>query len=348
VRALAPLIAGCCALAALGLGVAWAFSAGAPAPRAVDSASTTPLTSLSSQDGTLPASSSDVGTAGVDVEVPSVEGKTVRVAEALITAAGLTVQTRVSETDGFAVVAEAVLKQWPAAGVHIESGSVVTLTYQPQIGRASTGRRFVVVVDAGHQAKPDLALEPESPGSKLLKPKVSAGAVGVSSGAKESAESLAISLHLRDVLRAVGVDVVMVRTSENVDISNSERARIGNKAQADLVVRVHQSSSSDGSQAGVTTFFPSGTASVAPIESPSRAAALRLEDAVVRMTGAKRVGIAGRGDLSGFNYSQVPTVMVECGYLSNPAEDVRMATAAYRTKLANGIAAGVLVYLRSL
>ena len=66
------------------------------------------------------------------------------------------------------------------------------------------------------------------------------------------------------------------------------------------------------------------------------------------MIGAKRIGIAGRSDLSGFNYSRVPTVMIECGYLSNRMEDAQMAETSYRTKLANGIAAGVMAYLRSL
>jgi len=345
------VLAGGVALVALGLGVVWVLSFSSPAPH-VGTASGTSIvpTSVSSQDGTASAAvaGSGVGTTGVDIEVPNVEGKTVRVAQALVTASGLTVQTRVSDVDGFASVSEAVLGQWPAAGARVSVGSVVTLTYQPQLGNAPGGHRFVVVIDAGHQSRPDLTLEPDAPGSTVMKPKVSAGAIGVATGQRESAESLAIALRLRDVLKAVGADVVMVRTSENVNISNSQRARIGNGAHADLVVRVHQSSSTDGSLAGVTTFFPSGNALVAPIQASSKTAAQLLEDSVVKMIGAKRIGIAGRSDLSGFNYSRVPTVMIECGYLSNRMEDAQMAETSYRTKLANGIAAGVMAYLRSL
>ena len=346
-----PVLAGAVVLIALGLGVLWVLSAGSPAPiLAVDSGASVVPTSMSSQDGTASAGAtgSVMGTSGVDIEVPNVEGKTVRVAQALITASGLTVQTRVSDVDGFASVSEAVLGQWPAAGARVGVGSVVTLTYQPQLGNAPDGHRFVVVIDAGHQSKPDLTLEPDGPGSTVMKPKVSAGAIGVATGQRESAESLAIALHLRDVLKAVGADVVMVRTSENVNVANSQRARIGNTAHADLVVRVHESSSTDGSLAGVTTFFPSGNSLVVPIQAASKTAAQLLEDSVVKMVGAKRIGIAGRSDLSGFNYSRVPTVMIECGYLSNRVEDAQMAETPYRTKLANGIAAGVLAYLRSL
>ena len=49
-----------------------------------------------------------------------------------------------------------------------------------------------------------------------------------------------------------------------------------------------------------------------------------------------------RADLAGFNYSKVPAVLVECGFLSNAAEDHLIETPAYQDKLAAGLAAGVL------
>jgi N-acetylmuramoyl-L-alanine amidase len=285
---------------------------------------------------------------GLDIEVPDVVGKSVQVAEALITAAGLTVQTRVSDVGSAGVKVDAVLEQAPSAGVRVQGGSVVTLTYQPKYGVTASGKTFVVVVDAGHQAKPDMGLEPNRPGSSVRKAKVSPGVMGVATGAQESVESLAIALRVREALKTSGVDVVMVRTADDVNISNSERARIGNRAHADLVVRVHQGFSSDPALEGVTTFFPSGNAWVTAIEMPSRAAAQHLEDAVVRATGARKHDIVGRSDLSGFNYSTVPAVMIECGYLSNRAEDAKLATPEYRLKIGDGIAAGVMDYLRTL
>jgi len=50
-------------------------------------------------------------------------------------------------------------------------------------------------------------------------------------------------------------------------------------------------------------------------------------------------------DLSGFNWSTVPTVLVECGFLSNPVEDRLLASPHYQDKLATGIADGVMAYL---
>lgn len=298
-------------------------------------------------DGTPTPGAASTASASVDVEVPDVVGKPVLVAGALITAAGLTVQTRVVEPAGYAGEPNGVLAQSLVPRVRVRSGSVVVLTYQPQLGLSARGRRYVVAIDAGHQATPDLVLEPEGPGSTALKPKVSAGAIGVESGQQEHAVALAIALRARDALEAAGVKVVMIRTKDGADLSNSERARIANKAGADLVIRIHQSASTDLALSGATAFYPSGNGWVRPIESASRIAATILESAVVRATGLHARGIAGRRDLAGFNYSTVPSVMLECGYLSNREDDARLATPAYRARIATGIVAGALDYLRS-
>ncbi len=332
---------------AAGFGLAWALTAGGS-----NGVRVVPPATLSPQPGSSLSGSAALDTSGsavgLNIEVPDVVGKSVQVAEALITAAGLTVQTRVSDVESSGVETNAVLAQAPAAGGRVQGGSVVTLTYQARNGMMSGAARFVVVIDAGHQARPDTSLEPNGPGSSVRKAKVSAGVTGVATGAQESVESLDVALRVRDSLKASGVDVVMVRTADDVNISNSERARIGNRAHAALAVRVHQSFSGDATLEGATTFYPSGSAWAAPIEIRSRAAAQRLEDAVVGSTGAKKHDILGRSDLSGFNYSTVPTVMIECGYLSNRAEDARMATPEYRAKLGDGIAAGVMAYLGTL
>jgi N-acetylmuramoyl-L-alanine amidase len=345
-RALVPALvgAGVLLVIAVVVGIVMLVSA-APAPQAAVLSAA--ATSSDAGSGTLSSGSASGTISGVAIEVPNVVGKSVQVAEALVSAAGLTVQTRVSDVATVGGTADSVVEQSPSAGAQVQAGSVVTLTYRPQLGLAPSGAPFVVVIDAGHQAKPDLGLEPVGPGAKTRKPKVSAGATGSATGAQESVESLAIAVLARDALKAAGVDVVMIRTADDVDISNAERAKIGNRAKADLVVRIHQSASTDGLLQGITTFYPSGNSWVAPIEMASLGAAQFLEDATMQATGATAHPIVGRSDLSGFNYSTVPVVMIECGYLSNRDEDARMATPAYQAKLASGIATGVMAYLRS-
>jgi len=83
------------------------------------------------------------------------------------------------------------------------------------------------------------------------------------------------------------------------------------------------------------------------IVTPSKTAAQDVQSAVLATTGAKDRGITPRSDLSGFNYAQVPSVLVEMGMMSNPAEDRKLATSAYQSKLADGMANGVVKFLQS-
>ena len=333
-------------------GGVWAFvtlspgTARAHLPAA--SAGPLPATSIASADGSasvVATGASESTMTGVDVEVPSLVGKPVRVAEALITAAGLTVQTRVSDPPAPGVAPDAVVSQWPAASALVSPGAQVIVTYQPRAGSGDPAS-FVVVIDPGHQSKPDLELEPIGPGSKQLKEKVGGGVTGVATGRTEYSEALTVSLKLRDALVAKGVQVVMVRMTDNVDIPNSERAAICNAAKADLVVRVHFNGSTDAAAHGIATVYPAGNAWVKAIQTPSFTAAQKVESALLAATNAVSRGVTGRADLAGFNYSKRPSILVECGFLSNAAEDRFVATAAYQQKLADGIAAGVLAFLQ--
>jgi N-acetylmuramoyl-L-alanine amidase len=159
-------------------------------------------------------------------------------------------------------------------------------------------------------------------------------------------DALAISLKLRDVLVAQGVKVVMVRTGNNVDIPNSARARIGNRAKADLFVSIHLNGATSSSARGIMTLYPQSKWTGA-IGVRSKAAAGSVESAVTKATGWPAWPLSARGDLTEFNFSTRPIILVECGFLSNPAEDRQAATSAFQAKIARGIGAGVMSYLKS-
>jgi N-acetylmuramoyl-L-alanine amidase len=276
-----------------------------------------------------------------------VVGMPVQVAEALVAAAGLTVQTRVADPPSPDATPDAVTGQQPDAGALVPEGSAVVITYQARGTVDASGSPYVVVIDAGHQTKADLVPEPIGPGSKVEKPRVAGGATGVATHVPEYERALELSLRLRDDLVAQGVRVVMVRTTNDVDIPNSERAAIGNRAKADLVVRVHFDSSTDSAVSGMSALYPSGTSWTTAIEPASHTAAAMVLGAAVAATGATSRGVFGRGDMSGFNYSTRPTIIVECGFMSNAAEDARDGGAAYQQRIAGGIAAGVMGFLHS-
>ena len=205
-----------------------------------------------------------------------------------------------------------------------------------------------VVIDAGHQAQGDNSLEPIGPGSSTEKAKVASGATGVVTHNSESSVNLAVALKLQKVLEAQGVKVVMVRTTQDVNISNSARAKIANDAHAAVFIRLH-CDGIDGSSSthGLSTLIPGKNQWTGPIVAESAKAGKLIHAAALAASGAADRGVVQRSDLSGFNWSKVPTVLVEMGFMSNPAEDRKLGTSAYQQELAVGMGTGIVEYLKT-
>ena len=203
----------------------------------------------------------------------------------------------------------------------------------------------VVVIDAGHQAIRNTRLEPIGPGSTTLKPAVAAGTTGRFTHIPEYRMNLQVALKLRDALVRQGVKVIMVRTSNNVNIANSQRAKIANTAHAALFIRLHGDGSTNSSVHGISVLTPGKNRWTAPIVTASMTAAKLVSREVIKSTKAANRGITPRTDLAGFNWCTVPTVLVEMGFMSNRTEDKLLATTAYQNKLAAGLALGTLQYL---
>ncbi|MHB8841744.1 MAG: N-acetylmuramoyl-L-alanine amidase family protein [Candidatus Aquicultor sp.] len=205
----------------------------------------------------------------------------------------------------------------------------------------------VVVIDPGHQSKADLSREPIGPGATQMKEKVTGGASGIKSRTPEYKITLAVSKLLKAKLEASGIKVIMTRTTHNVKLSNIERAAIANKAHADLFVRIHTDGAADAKVNGISTLYPALNKWTGPIYKESLKAARIVQDDVVVTTDHKDNGIVARGDLTGFNWSKVPTVLVETGFLSNPEEDILLNSPSYQQLIADGIAKGIISYLQS-
>src|ERR671930_2626390 len=203
----------------------------------------------------------------------------------------------------------------------------------------------LVCLDPGHGTPPAVGrqLEPIGPGSRTMKIKDGGGAPG------EAAVALAIARRARRLLLGRGYRVAMTRTGATIRLGdgngNIARARFCNRRHAALMVRIHADGSSDTSLRGVSTLVPAWLRGwTDDIYRPSVRAGRMLQRAVVTATGAPNRGVVRRSDLTGFNWANVPTVLVETGFLSNPAESRRLHTPAYQQRVAEGLAAGVRAF----
>ncbi len=115
----------------------------------------------------------------------------------------------------------------------------------------------VVVVDAGHDLRGNSETEPIGPGSSTRKIKDGGGTRGVVSGLTEAELNMRVAARLRSLLERAGVRVVMTRTrTSGTSMGNIARARIANRAQAGLFLRIHADGSTDPSARGSHTLYP--------------------------------------------------------------------------------------------
>ena len=204
-----------------------------------------------------------------------------------------------------------------------------------------TGR--TICIDAGHQRYGNNALEEIGPGSSIRKPKVTSGTEGKYTHKAESEVNLETAKKLKSILISRGYKVVMVRESQDVNISNIQRAEIANKSNADLAIRIHCDGSGNSALHGYFILTPSSSnrfLSSSIVNSSLRLTKCLLP-AIQKATGANNRGISYRDGLTGTNWSKVPTVLVEMGEMSNKQEDYALSTPAYQEKMATGMANGI-------
>lgn len=196
-------------------------------------------------------------------------------------------------------------------------------------------------IDPGHQQHQNAEKELVAPGSSETKAKVASGTAGVKTGVPEYQVNLDVSLQLRDALEALGCEVVMARETNDVNISNVERAQMMNEAKCDLVLRIHCNGSSNAKANGIGLYVTKS----GDIAEASYAAAEALLPAMTEATGARPDGIFCRDTYSGLNWSEVPSILVELGFMSNPEEDVKLNDPEYQQLLVTGMVEGICAFV---
>ena len=209
-------------------------------------------------------------------------------------------------------------------------------------------KQKVIVIDAGHQTRAMSATEPNGPGSKTRKAKVTGGTSGCATHLPEYKLNLQVAKKLKKKLVERGYKVIMVRTKNNVKLSNVDRAKIANAKKADAFIRIHANSAGSSSVKGALTIAP--TSKNKYLTKKNRKASQSLSKKVLsafcKATGAKNRGVMYTDTMTGINWCKVPVTIVEMGFMSNPGEDRKMASSSYQKKMVKGIANGIDSYFK--
>lgn len=199
----------------------------------------------------------------------------------------------------------------------------------------------LICLDPGHGTPQAVGRqrEPVGPGSSTLKIKDGGGAPG------EAEAVLQIAYRTRALLLRRGYRVAMTRSGPWFRYGsggNVARAAYCNRHRAALMLRIHADGSTDRSRRGISTLYPALRSGwTDDVYAPSLRAARTVQRSLVAATHGRDLGLVRRGDLTGFNWANVPAILVETGFMTNPTEGRLLRSAEYQQRVARGLAAGV-------
>lgn len=200
----------------------------------------------------------------------------------------------------------------------------------------------IICVDAGHGINSKNFQEPIAPGSSEKKDAFASGTKG--SVYTEEQLNLIVAKKLCVKLRAMGADVRMTREEAQSDMSNVDRAEFANNASADISVKIHADGNNSSSVSGMSMLIPSAKFVGNEVAQKSRKLGALAEKAVAAKTGCHSRGLIERTDLTGFNWSKVPIILIEMGFMTNPEEDRLLSSDAYQDKIVEGLTEGIVQY----
>ena len=205
---------------------------------------------------------------------------------------------------------------------------------------------FKVLLDAGHGCSGNY-VEPKYKGasdSEVTYENSSTGATGVVTKKREGDLTLEIALKLQKKLQNLGADVLMIRTKKTTPMSLVQRAEYGNKHKVDLAFRIHADGLDDQSVNGASTLYPSAEHINNKIAEKSKNIASIIQREYIKSTGLADRGTVERNDLVGFNFTTVPSILLELGFMTNPEEDRKMSDKKFQEKMVDGITNGIIAY----
>ncbi len=181
---------------------------------------------------------------------------------------------------------------------------------------------IVIVVDPGHGG--------EDPGK-----------VGVND-VLEKDINLQIAMKVKDLLEEVGITVVMTREDDKVPERKKEdlnqRVELINKTSPTLALCIHQNSYTSPEIFGAQVFYHTKTSEAIDIASS-------VQESLLSIDANNKREIKKNDTYYMLKYSDVPTIIVECGFLTNPAEAEKLQSEEYQYEIAFAICEGIIKWL---
>lgn len=181
----------------------------------------------------------------------------------------------------------------------------------------TTNSNYRVFIDAGHGGS--------EPGA-------------CANGLKEKDLTLAIALKVQRILQAQGIEVVMRRTADTY-LNFRDISSVANNSGADAFASIHINSATTTAAYGIETYYGTNRFDSKPL-------AESVQKQLIRSTGAYDRGVK-INDYNVVEDTIMPSILTECGFISNKSEAIKMSTNSYQELLASGIANGINNYLKA-
>ncbi len=203
----------------------------------------------------------------------------------------------------------------------------------------------VICLDPARSSNQNNETETVGPGSASTVAMGPPGIKGANPPINDYQVTLGIATDLQKLLTAQGADVVLTRTGDAYYGGGRDRARVANQAGADLLLVIDVSASDDATRQGVSTAAPALVYGwTDDIYGKSNTAAFTIQSCLVRDLGALNQGVNERSDYPEFNWSNVPAVQAQVGFLTNPDEDTKLGSPDYQQKVAAALLDGIDLY----
>lgn len=213
----------------------------------------------------------------------------------------------------------------------------------------SQTEKIMVAIDASHQgADADLTEEePVGPGSETMIKGFSEGISGTATGLEENELNLEVATKLKDILEERGYEVFMTREDADTQLSEVERAELVNASDAQILISLHANGGDDSSERGACAQAPSYEnpyITDTDLVKKSNALGDIVLQAYCDKTGLTDKGLYNIDSHAQINWSKIPVIVLEMGFMSNTEDDTYMAEDTNQQKMAEGIADGIDLY----